>query len=99
MELEQEHEHAILAVQISFQAIPRTQKPAMTRSVRIASRYDMLVTVAMICFSYEMIKDSDKDFELIIINQNLLQHFFREIRLDQMRNGMHMRHVTTSTKF
>ena len=68
MELEQEHELAILAVQIFFQAIPRTQKPVMTRSVRIASRYDMPVTVAMICFSYEMIKDSDKDFELININ-------------------------------
>ena len=66
MELEQEHELAIWAVQISFQAIPRTQKPAMKRSVSIASRYDMRVTVAMICFSYEMIKDSDKDFEFIL---------------------------------
>ena len=32
-ELEQEHELAIWAAQISFQAIPRIQKPARTKSV------------------------------------------------------------------
>ena len=44
MELKQEHELAVLAVQTSFQAIPQTQKPAMMRSVSIFSSISRAVT-------------------------------------------------------
>ena len=42
VELEQEHELAFWAARISFQAIPRTQKPAITKSVSFFSSIDGL---------------------------------------------------------